>query len=76
MAERTREVKQTVKPAAYTRTVQQVKKRCPVCGREFWGARLRTYCSHACQLRANYQHHIGEYRKARRERYHAGKEKR
>jgi hypothetical protein len=34
------------------RTLQQMKKSCSICGREFWGSPLRRYCSHQCQLRA------------------------
>lgn len=54
---------------AFTRTVKEVEKRCPVCGNTFWGAKISRYCGRACQNKANYERHAEEYRQMRREHY-------
>ena len=57
------------------RTLQQVKKSCPMCGREFWGSPLKRHCSQPCQLKANQARHTEADHKARTEQYYNYKEK-
>jgi hypothetical protein len=57
------------------RTLQQVKKSCSICGREFWGPPLRRYCSPPCQLKANQARHTEADRKVITEQYYNYKEK-
>jgi hypothetical protein len=52
------------------RTLQQVQKSCPLCGREFWGAPLRRYCSPPCPRKATQARHAEARRKARAEQYY------
>jgi hypothetical protein len=69
-----RVVEQHVRRTSFTRSVKQVEQTCPVCKREFWGARTRKYCSQPCRQKANYERHAQEYRRERVERYRAGRE--
>lgn len=55
------------------RKIPLLPKTCPVCGKGFMGAKLATYDSRACKLKASYQRNAEERRKDRRERYHAEK---
>ena len=59
----------------FTRKMTLEEKACRACGRAFWGARVKVYCSRACQNRANYERHAEQYRKERITRYREQKQK-
>jgi predicted nucleic acid-binding Zn ribbon protein len=67
---RVKEVELTV-----TRRLTLEEKTCPVCGKTFWGAKVKRYCSRACQNKANYERHAEEYRQQRLESYRRQKER-
>lgn len=71
--EKARVVEQQVQSYAYTRRVTLEEKTCPICGKTFEGVKIRKFCSRACQNRADYERHGGEYRQARVERYNMEK---
>jgi hypothetical protein len=55
-----------------TRKIKLLEKTCPVCGKIFWGPKLRVYCTGrggVCANRANYLKHAEERRTERREVY-------
>jgi hypothetical protein len=68
MAEKTQMRRITV-----SRTIQQVKKSCSQCGREFWASPIQQYCSPNCRVNANYARHAERYRKARMAKYYGEK---
>jgi len=55
------------------RRIRVFPKKCPVCGKDFTGPKIKVFCSRACVRKATYQKHGEEYRKQRREKYHAEK---
>lgn len=60
-----------------TRQVTLREKVCPVCGKTFWGPKVRVYCSGRggpCANRANYLKHEETRRKARLESYRKQKQ--
>lgn len=54
---------------SFTRKIRLEEKTCPICGTTFTGAKIKKYCSRACQNKANYDRHVDEYREMRRENY-------
>lgn len=55
-----------------TRRIKLLEKVCPVCGKTFWGPKLRVYCTGrggVCANRANYRKHAEARRQQRRESY-------
>jgi endogenous inhibitor of DNA gyrase (YacG/DUF329 family) len=71
MRKRSKVLVQTIERARYTRRLTLEEKTCPQCGKQFEGVKKRTYCSRACQAKADYERHADQYRKARVEKYHA-----
>ena len=71
MAHKTREREIEI---TLTRKVTQEEKRCPVCDRMFWGAKISRYCSRVCRNKAHYERHAEEHRQERRERYRTQKQ--
>jgi hypothetical protein len=61
---RVKEIELTVR-----RKLTLEEKTCPACGKVFWGAKVKRYCSRACQNKTHYGRHAPEYRKARVEKY-------
>ena len=55
--------------------IQVAKKKCQQCGKDFWGERLKIYCSKACANRAVYWRRPEHYRQYRQERYRSQKER-
>jgi hypothetical protein len=55
------------------RLLTQQKKSCPVCGKTFWGAKIRQYDRLACAQKASYDRHAEERRKTRMEKYYAAR---
>jgi hypothetical protein len=53
------------------RKIPLVRKACPVCGKQFLGAVLAVYDSRQCKMKASYQRHAEDRRKARMKKYHA-----
>jgi len=49
------------------------EKKCPVCSKVFWGAKVRKFCSLACAQKDSYQRHAEERRSARMAKYRAEK---
>lgn len=68
MARKTREREIEI---TLTRKMTQEGKRCPICHRTFWGAKISRYCSRVCRNKAHYERHAEEYRQERRNRYKA-----
>ena len=64
---------QKIERASYVRRLTLEDKTCAVCGKKFEGVKKRSYCSRACQAKANYERHADQYRQARMEKYHAEK---
>lgn len=64
-------IEQPIQRTSYIRRLTLQEKRCPVCQKTFWGAKVKRYCSRACQNRANYERHAEEYRQERRAHYRA-----
>jgi hypothetical protein len=60
-----RKVREKEIETTLTRRVTQEEKRCPVCKRMFWGAKISRYCSRVCRNKAHYERHAEEYRKNR-----------
>jgi predicted nucleic acid-binding Zn ribbon protein len=56
-----------------TRTIPLEPKQCPICGKAFDAPKIRTYCSVACQMKANYARHSAQYLATKREKYQAAK---
>jgi hypothetical protein len=65
--------KPRTKEIEITRRMVLEEKTCPICGKTFWGAKVKRYCSRACQNKAHYGRHANEYRQQRVEKYHAEK---
>jgi len=68
-----RVLEQHVQRTSYVRKLPLMEKACPVCQQTFWGAKVKRYCSRACQNKANYGRHAEEYRENRVEKYQAEK---
>jgi len=62
-------------PVSFVRRLKLEEKVCPQCGNRFEGVKKRTYCSRACQAKADYERHAEQYREARMEKYRAQKRK-
>ena len=60
---------------SFVRRMKLEEKVCPQCGKRFEGVKKRTYCSRACQAKADYERHAEQYRKARMESYRQQKDK-
>ena len=60
-------------PVSFIRRFKLETKKCPTCGKQFEGVKKRTYCSRACQTKADYEKHAEQYRQARVVKYHAEK---
>lgn len=55
-----------------TRHLRLEEKVCPMCGKTFWGPKVRVYCTGrggACANRANYLKHAEQRRAERKESY-------
>ena len=55
-----------------TRRLKLIEKVCPVCGKRFWGPKVRVYCTGrggVCANRANYLNHAEARRVHRRQTY-------
>jgi tRNA(Ile2) C34 agmatinyltransferase TiaS len=55
------------------RKIPQMRKTCPVCGKNFVGASLAKYDSRQCKQKASYDRHAEARRAHRRETYQAEK---
>ena len=58
---------------SFVRRLTLEEKTCPACNKRFEGVKKRIYCSRACRAKADYEKHADQYRKARVEKYQAGK---
>ena len=66
--------KAKMKTVEITRKLTLEEKICPVCGKQFWGAIVKRYCSRACQNKANYERRADAYRESRMKNYRQSKE--